>query len=147
MPVILDSSDTARTTVNNVIRRALLSLGVLRAGESSTPAEAADALDTLNDMLNSWRQEGIDLEHLDLALADNLPYPDDHILCFWTNLAVLLAPQFGVQVSPIIGGMARRSYLALRSQYMQPDTLGIDQALRPIYNRTDSRGFYEDITG
>jgi hypothetical protein len=132
-------------TVHDLIRRSMRALGVLRSGENPSAAEAADALDTLNDMLNAWRQEGIDLEHLTLALTDVLPYPDDHVACIRYNLSVELAAEYGVGLSPSVAMQARRTFLALRSQYMQPVELSVDDALRPIFNPNHERGYYKEI--
>lgn len=133
-------------TVNDLIRRAMRSLGVLHTGENPSAAEAADALDTLNDLLNAWRNEGLDLEVVsDLALTDTLPYPDDHVTAIRYNLAVELAPEYGVQVSQVVAAMARRHWLALRAQYMRPDTLSTPDDLLPVYNPITNDGFYKEI--
>ena len=83
-------------TANELIRRSLRSLGVLYHNESPTSDEATDALATLNDMLNAWLLEGMDLEvYENLELTDTLPYPDDHISAMRYGLAVELAPKAG----------------------------------------------------
>lgn len=133
-------------TVNDLIRSALRALGVLHHAESPSADEAADALITLNGMLNAWRLEGIDLELVaDLALTDTVPYPDDHLPAIRYNLAVELSAEFGVQVSPVVAGMARRTWLALRAQYMRPDTLSTPDDLLPVYNPITNDGFYREI--
>jgi hypothetical protein len=48
-------------TARELIRRALMLLGVLAAGESLPANDAADALSTLNDMLDAWRAERLTL--------------------------------------------------------------------------------------
>ena len=45
------------TTANQIIKRALLDIGVLTGGENPSPEEAADALDMLNDMMDGWSIE------------------------------------------------------------------------------------------
>ncbi|TFH49493.1 MAG: hypothetical protein E4H01_04160 [Lysobacterales bacterium] len=130
-------------TVNDLVRRAMRTLGVLRAGENPKPSEAADAIATLNDMLNAWIYEGMDLEFVqDLTGTDTLPYPDDHIAAFRYNLAVELAPEFGVQIDAVTAGLAGKYYRALRTANVSPDTLSIDDALSPIY----SRGIFQDFS-
>ena len=129
-------------TANELIRRSLRSLGVLYHNESPTNDEANDALATLNDMLNAWLLEGMDLEvYENLELTDTLPYPDDHISAMRYGLAVELAPEYGVQVSTEVAAMAGKTYTALRAFYCDPDTLSTDSMLHP-YNNTN--GLYSE---
>jgi hypothetical protein len=44
-------------TARDLIKQALRSLGVLASGENPTAEEAQDALDSLNQMIRSWRNE------------------------------------------------------------------------------------------
>ena len=128
-------------TVNDLIRSALRTLGVLRAGENPTPAEAADALVTLNGMLNAWIYDGMDLEFVDdLVLTGTVPYPDDHLPAFRYNLAVELAPEYGVEINAVMAGLAGKYYRQLRTSFVSPDTLGIDEAL------TINTGGFVDFT-
>jgi hypothetical protein len=46
-------------TANDLIRRALLMIGVLGSGEVPTGDESNDALLTLQDMLDAWNSEGL----------------------------------------------------------------------------------------
>lgn len=122
-------------TVNDLIRRAMRSIGVLHHNEEPSSDEAADALQTLNDMLNAWIYEGMDLEFAaDLVLTDTLPYPDDHAAAFRYALAVELAPEYGVQPPPAVLAMAANYKSALKTRYIDPDTLGTDPFLSPVYN-------------
>ena len=126
-------------TVNDLIRRSLRSIGVLNHAEEPTAEEASDALQTLNDMLNAWIYEGMDLEFAaDLVLTDALPYPDDHAAAFRYALAVELAPEFGVQPPPAVLAMAASYKEALKTRYLDPDTLAADAFLSPIYNPNGS---------
>ena len=135
MPVVLDYNSSNPRTAIGVILRALRSLGVLHSGESPSADEAADALHTLNDMLNAWRLKGIDLEYLDTDLYDVIPYPDDHIAAIRYNLAVELAAEYGVQPSQVVVAMAGSTYADLKAHYVQPDTLSVDSALHYNANR------------
>jgi len=44
-------------TARDIVTRALKTLGVLAAGETPTAEDASDALDALNDMVDSWQLE------------------------------------------------------------------------------------------
>ena len=122
-------------TVNDLIRRAMRSLGILNHAEDPTTEEAADALQTLNDMLNAWIYEGMDLElQADMALTDTLPFPDDHAAAFRYALAVELAPEYGVQPPPAVLAMAASYKSALKTRYVDPVELPSDSFLSPVYN-------------
>lgn len=126
-------------TANDIIRRAMRSIGVLHHNEAPKASEAADALDTLNDMLNAWIYDGIDLEYLGLALTDTFSYPDDHVAAIRYNLAVELCGEYGKQVPPVIAANAVRYKMALQAAYCDPDILELDPALKPTTG-------YEKIT-
>jgi hypothetical protein len=126
--------------VMDIIRGAMRSLGVLRSGEEPSASEAADALHTLNDMLNAWRLKGIDLEFLGLKLTDALPYPDDHVSAIRYGLAVELAPEYGVEPPGVVVAMAGSTYADLKTHYVSIGMLSVDAALSPRY------GWHEDLT-
>lgn len=121
--------------VRELATASLRLLGVLQSGEQPTPAEMDDAKLALNNMLDAWANQGIDLEFLEFTTLDDvIPYPEDHMAAFRYNLAVELAPEYGVTVSDALAGRAQAYYRALRSQYVDPDILTIDSALQPINN-------------
>lgn len=131
-------------TVNEVIKRALRSIGVLHHNEDATDDEAADALTTLNDMLNAWRLQGIDLEHLDVALTDEMPYAGEDIAAIRYNLAMELAGEFGVPPPAVTAVRADSSFRALQAKYAAPDELKADEFFRYKPNR--DYGYYSDIS-
>jgi hypothetical protein len=146
MPVVLDYADADPRTAIGIIRRALRSLGVLRTGEEPTARESADALHTMNDMLNAWRLNGIDLEYLDIELPDIVPYPDDHISAIRYNLALELSAEYGVQPPAVVVSMAGSTYANLKAHYFQVGELSVDAALNPRYNANDWPYYSEDLT-
>lgn len=127
------------TTARDIVTMALKDLSVVESGEEPAGGEATDGLDALNQMLASWIYDGIDLEFENLSLSSIVPYPDDHIGPFRYNLAVRLAPQFEVQPSVFVVKLADDGYLQLQRNYLDPDELGIDEALRTVYN---PNGYY-----
>lgn len=131
-------------TYQDLIKRAMRSLGVLHHAESPTADEAADALNTLNDMLNSWRLEGIDLEHIEGELTDEVPYSNESIPAIRYNLAMELAPEFGVEPSMVIVARATNAYRALQAEYSDPDELRADEVFRYIPNEV--YGYYKDFS-
>ena len=117
------------TTARDLITQALGSLGVLHGGEEPGAQEADDSLVVLNQMLSGWIHDGIDLEFIDLALNDEVPYPPDHIAAFRYNLAMTLAPEFGVQPSIVLAQLASDGYERMRREYMDNRILETDDAI------------------
>jgi hypothetical protein len=127
------------TTARDLITMSLRSIGVLHSGETPSAEEANDGLVTLNQMLNSWLYEGIDLEFIPLTLNDTVPYPDDHIGPFRWNLALRLSPDYGIAVTPAVAAMAKEGYDQLRREYLDNRELEGDPALSAAYS--PNRGY------
>jgi hypothetical protein len=123
------------TTARDLITMSLRTLGVLHSGETPSAEEGSDGLDTLNQLMNSWLYEGIDLEWTTLtSLNDTIDYPDDHIGPFRYNLAVALSPDYGIQVTPAIAALARNGYDQLRREYLDNRELSVDNGLLERHN-------------
>ena len=126
------------TTVRDLVYRSLRVLGVNQSGENPSATEAQDALEALNGMLNSWYSLGIDLEFESFTdLSQTVPYADDHMSAFAYNLAIELAPEYGVEVTGALGARAATYFKMLQAQYVDPDILTIDPSLLygPLYGR------------
>ena len=130
------------TTARDLVTMSLRTLGVLHSGETPSAEEANDGLATLNQMLNSWLYEGIDLEYTTItSLNTVIPYPDDHLGPFRYNLAVYMSPDYGIAVTPAIAAMAKNGYDQMRRQYIQIEQLTTDDALLPSYNPNNGNLF------
>jgi hypothetical protein len=121
-------------TARDLVTMSLRSIGVLHSGEVPSAEEANDGLDALNQMLQSWIYEGINLEYLNLGLNDTVPYPDDHIGPFRWNLAVRLSPDYGIQVTPAIAALATEGYRQLQRYYLDPPNLQVADDLAARFN-------------
>ena len=121
------------TTARDLITQSLVSLAVLSGNEVPTAEEADSALVVMNQFFNSWRFEGIDLEWIDITLNDDVPYPKDHIQPFRYNLAMALAPEYGVMPSPLVVAMAKQGYDQMQREYMDNRLLSTDDALHAVY--------------
>lgn len=106
-------------TANQIISRSLRLLGVLDAGEALDANDAQDALETLNAMLAEWHEAGIGLPDYSLSsITDELATDAADRDAIAYELALRLAPEYAVQISPEIASAGRLSMLRLRSRYM-----------------------------
>jgi hypothetical protein len=118
------------TTANDIVRQSLLEIGVLAVGEGATAEEANDTLNVLNDMLAAWELSGIAIGAQSLALDTVVPWPQNHNRPIMLNLALRMAPQYGVSVNPITAQGASTGYRALQAAYGNPKDMILDRALR-----------------
>lgn len=118
-------------TVTEIVTGALQLLEVRIAESAIEPNEAEDGLTSLNDMMNEWSVDGINIgyETLD-SVSDELFVVLGSIGAIKANLAVYIAPEYGRIVTPSLAERAIRSKRSLRaslplnrSQF--PDTLPI----------------------
>lgn len=118
------------TQVRDIVTRSMRLLGVLQSGENPSAEESEDGMAALNDMLNAWADQGVDLEFFEFtSINDTVPYPEDHMAALRYNLAIELAPEFGVEVSEAIAVRAKQYFDALQVKYSNPDTLSADAGL------------------
>jgi hypothetical protein len=128
------------TTYRDLITSSLRSIGVLHSGETPSAEEANDSLDALNEMLNAWIYEGVNLEHTTAtSLNSTVPYPDDHLGPIRWNLCVRLAPEFGIAVTAEIAALAQQGFNQLQRAYADPLNLDLDPALNAIYDPNQYR--------
>jgi hypothetical protein len=61
MPILSSGVETINPTTNglNLIKRAYRLIGILAAGEQLQPEDLDDGIEALNDMLDSWNNEGL----------------------------------------------------------------------------------------
>jgi len=118
-------------TVLDIVTGALQLLEVRTAESPVTATEANDGLTALNDMMNEWNVDGINVgyETLD-STTDELFVDLGSIGAIKSNLAVYIAPEYGRIVSPDLADRADRSKKSVRhsiplnsSEF--PDTLPI----------------------
>lgn len=119
------------STVLEVVTGALKLLEVRPAESPVTSAEAEDGLIALNDMMNEWNIDGINIgyETLD-AIDDDLFVDLGAIGAIKANLAIYIAPEYGRIVSPDLADRAANSKKALRTSIPlnssdYPDTLPV----------------------
>ena len=118
-------------TVTEVVSGALKLLEVRTAESAITPEEAEDGLTALNDMMNEWNVDGINIGYETLDdVEDELFVTLGSLGAIKSNLAIYIAPEYGRTVTAVLFERAKRSKRSLRasiplnaSQY--PDSLPI----------------------
>jgi hypothetical protein len=118
-------------TVTEVVGGALQLLEIRTAESGVEAVEAEDGLTSLNDMMNEWNVDGINIgyETLD-SVEDELFVTLGSIGAIKANLAVYIAPEYGRVVSDSLRERAKRSKRSLRAsiplnQSQYPDTLPV----------------------
>lgn len=118
-------------TVTEIVSAAVRLLEVKTAESAITPVEVEDGLEALNDMMNEWNVDGINVGYETLDDADDELFVTLGSLgAIKANLAVYIAPEYGRVVTDELFDRAKRSKRSLRasiplnaSQY--PDSLPI----------------------
>lgn len=116
-------------TANELIRRILMSVGVL--GESDTPSaeQANDTFVSINQFLSSLGgAEGFVTRQYPDPTAD-IGLDDGYELMIQTNVAVIVAPDYGKEASPTTQRLAASTKRALKRATTQPRMLRLDGLL------------------
>lgn len=106
-------------TANTIVSRALRLLGVIASGETIEASIGADALSVLNALLAEMHEAGIGLPDYTLTgLTDTLASDaaDQEALAY--QLAIRIAPEYGLSPTPAQIAMGRESMFRLRSRYL-----------------------------
>jgi hypothetical protein len=95
---------TTRDVVDFALRK------IVGNGVEADAAEAADALERLNDMIALWRIDGLDIGIPDpLALVDPLAIPDEYVSALKFNLRISCHDHYDQPISGFDLQMADRS--------------------------------------
>jgi hypothetical protein len=102
--------------VTGSLRRA----GIIGESEDPSAEEGADAVTRLNDMIAGMAEDGIDLGWNPKATtADTVVLPLGHVGTIKAMLAVLLADEYGTEVSQVTAMESRDGYARLMRQALQ----------------------------
>ena len=118
-------------TVTEVVTGALQLLEIRTAESPIEPNEAEDGLTALNDMMNEWNVDGINVGYESLDnVEDQLHVKLGSIGAIKANLAIYIAPEYGKAVSSSLVRRARSGKNSLRGAIKLndaefPDTLPI----------------------
>ena len=83
----------------------------------------------LNQMLNSWRNEGVNLGLDTLAQGDTIYVDEADELCIFYNLALMIAQSVGRQISPEVREMAITTLNSLKAKYFTQKELDQSELL------------------
>lgn len=100
----------------DVISRALRLIGASDASESVDAKAAQDALYALNVMLAEWSAAGVGQPDHDLGLQTEIVSPADAD-AYAYQLALRIAPEYGLPISGDIAVMAEQAMNRLRLRY------------------------------
>lgn len=115
-------------TASDIIRRALKIAGVLDPQQAMDATDAQDALDTLNAMLAEWHEAGIGLPDYSLgSLSDPLATDAADREAIAYELALRVAPEYGVSLPPEAAAVGQMAISRLRLRYFQPGSVDFSE--------------------
>ena len=114
-------------TTLDIITRALRLVKVVAGDETPEADDASNALNVLNNMMFSWKANGVDTTHTTLALATTFPLNNEYIKPTTYLLADELAGEYGV--TPPDQSKVRNSWDVLRAAYFTAPTATVDAGL------------------
>lgn len=116
--------------VAKIIDRTLRVLRVLDASEAAEGEDAATAIQALNALCTRWEASGLAMAWVNVASpADDLPAPDEAENAIVYNLALDIAPEYGVRPDEATVEAASRYLMALRRDRMASNLLRSSPAL------------------
>lgn len=105
------------STNTQIVTDALRELRLVAEGESATADQAGDALRVLNQMMESWAVEDIDLQYFaQTSLSDTCPIPAWAEKGVVAALALELASGYGSAVTDTLAKRASDGYAVIARQ-------------------------------
>lgn len=94
-------------TVAKVVGRALRLIQVIDARQPVRASDMETAIEALNAMIRRWEADGISLGWMpNDNPSEEVLVPDEAVQAVAANLAIVLAPEYGVSVSAVVAQMA-----------------------------------------
>lgn len=107
-------------TAIDIINRALSKLGVKRAGVELTEEEINDSIDELNDMMLEIDATGVKLGYTIVSdKTDVITAPDWAYGAIRSNLAVRMAHDFDIAITPALAQQAEASWEAVLQRVVE----------------------------
>lgn len=117
-------------TARDLITRALRRAHIVATGEPPEDEQISEGLDSFNDMLEAWKDEGIPHGFPELDLDTVVPIDRGAHRALIDNLAVNCADDVGTPVSQTLMLRAERGRAALIARYFGSPAAKVDRALR-----------------
>lgn len=106
------------TTYRDIVEGALKRLRVINPRKAVEGVAASEGLDALNEMMHSWKGVGCDVDHETADLTDDFGLDDEHVQGVKALLAVRLASDYGMEISPGIVRDADMGWVALQAEFI-----------------------------
>lgn len=111
-------------TVQDIVSFALRKITGI--GEDPSADQASDALERLQDMLDTWRITGADVgAPSPLALTSVVYCPDGYLRAIKNNLILQLADLYSYEVSPVVVQNARNGLYMIKHASLPEDRPGV----------------------
>lgn len=119
------------STMRDIVTGAALRQRVCDAIDDLDANDAARILQMLNDMMGSWKKQGVDIGWTgELGLSGTFPLSDEHIAGVKAMLAVRLSDDYAKVISAQLQIDATSGWNAIQADYLLPDVAAVDYALR-----------------
>lgn len=116
------------TTVQDIVRGALMLIGVLDVGQAIPALEANDGLTVFNDMVQSWTAKGVFTGVGAADLNDASPFEDMHTKGLKNLLAIELAGPYGRAIPDRVMQDAAQGWQMIEADFKVIDNLTMDTA-------------------
>ena len=124
---------TAQTLINDAADLA----GVKSEAQSLTGGDTARYLRSLNRLLDSWRDMGVDLGLGTLAAGDTVYIDDAEELAVQYNLATIIYELSGRPVNGAVYQRASDLFSTLQDKYLEPKQMKVPLTLQKRYTSFD----------
>lgn len=125
-------ANTARDVVSFALRK------VFGFGEDAGAEHLSDGIEQLNMMLAEWRIDGLDIGISGpLEAADTLTIADEYLPAVKNNLLVVLAENYGREVSPMAFRRAEDGKRLVATRLLDMADLAFEPAILPRCNEAD----------
>lgn len=117
--------------MRDIVTGAALRQRVADAVDELDPIDANRILQMLNDMMASWKKQGVDIGYSSaLGMSATFPLSIEHEAGVKAMLAVRLSDDYAKPISAQLQIDATSGWNAIQADYLMPDLAAVDYALR-----------------
>ena len=115
-----------------IITDALREINVINETQVATAAQSSKALRRLNQMMEKWKEEELDLGWVKAtSTADDAAIPDYAELAVTLALAVYVAPSFSTEPSRTLIALSQDAVNSLKSKHIREKLDNVDMTHMP----------------